>query len=239
MLFTIVSILVLAGTFLGIAFHRFWTTREEARSTILYAEIAKKYSAWLALRGIQMSRKASPRAWWAYVRNLPIWREPVLERWLDICFYGSFLYLAASGFFFGIFIPRGLFGFPLVGHVMAGGLFAVCLTVIVLFKGRDFVTVPKPASLSLSLFDPRKMGITPARVKLWAFWLFVLAGFLLTVSALLPMMPFLQTPGQKLMFELHRYSALLAAVAAMVFAGLELFDGAPARPAPADAAPAD
>ena len=44
-----------------------------------------------------------------------------------ICFYGSFLYLAASGFFFAIFIPRGLFGYPLVGHVMAGGLFAVCL----------------------------------------------------------------------------------------------------------------
>ncbi|MCK7518551.1 MAG: hypothetical protein MZV64_12935 [Ignavibacteriales bacterium] len=34
-------------------------------------------------------------------------------------------YLAASGFFFGIFVPRGLFGFPLVGHVMAGALFAV------------------------------------------------------------------------------------------------------------------
>jgi len=239
MLFTIVTVLALAGAFLGIAFHRFWTTREEARSTILYAEIAKKYSAWLALRGLQMSRKASLRAWWSYIRNLPVWREPVLEKWLDICFYGSFLYLAASGFFFGIFIPRGMFGFPLVGHVMAGGLFAVCLTVIVLFKGRDFVTIPKPASLSLSLFDPRKMGLTPARVKLWAFWLFVLAGFLLTLSALLPMMPFLQTPGQKLMFELHRYSALLAAVAAMVFAGLELFDRAPARPAPADPAPAD
>ncbi len=227
MLFAIVSILVLAGTFLALALHRFWTTREEARSTLLYAEIAKMYFAWLALRGLQMSRRASPRAWWSSVRGLPIWREPVLEKWLDICFYGSFLYLAASGFFFGLFIPRGLFGFPLVGHVMAGGLFAVCLTIIVLFKGRDFVTVPKPASLSLSLLDPRKMGLTPARVKLWAFWLFVLAGLLLIVSALLPMMPFLQTPGQKLMFELHRYSALLAAVAAMVFAGLELF-GSPA-----------
>ena len=57
MLFTIVTILVLAGAFLGLAAHRFWTTREEARSTILYAEIAKKFSAWLALRAIQMSRQ--------------------------------------------------------------------------------------------------------------------------------------------------------------------------------------
>jgi hypothetical protein len=224
MLFTSVTLLVLAGTFLGLAFHRFWTTREEAKSTILYAEIIKKYFAWLALRTVQMSRKASPQAWWAYLKGLALWREPILERWLFICFYGSFLYLAASGFFFGISIRRGLYGFPLVGHVMAGGLFAVCLTIIALFKGRDFISVPKPASLSLALLDPRKMGITAARVKIWAFWLFVLAGVLLTLSTLLPMLPLLRTAGQKFMFEFHRASAIVSAAAAMVFAGLELFE---------------
>jgi len=223
MLFTIVTILVVAAALLGLAFHRFRTTREEAKSTILYTEIVKKYLAWLALRAIQMSRQASPKAWWGYVKRLPLWREPILEKWLYICFYGSFLYLAASGFFYAIFIPRGLFGYPLLGHVMAGGLFAVCLVVIVLFKGRDFIAVPKPAHLSLTLLDPRKMGITAARVKLWAFWLFVLAGFLLTLSALLPMLPLLRTPGQRFMFEFHRYSALVSALAAIIFVGLEIF----------------
>lgn len=229
MLFTIVTILVLAATFLGIAFHRFWTTREEAKSTILYTEIVKKYFAWLALRTVQMSRTVSPQAWWEYIKRLPLWREPVLEKWLAIGLYGSFLYLAGSGFFFGIFIPRGLFGYPLVGHVMAGGLFAVCLAIIILFKGRNFISVPKPASLSLTLLDPRKMGITSARVKLWAFWLFVLAGFLLTLSALLPMLPLLRTTGQKFMFEFHRYSALISAMAAMVFLGLQLFESSRAQ----------
>ncbi len=224
MMFTIVTILLLGATFLGIVFHRFWTTRQEAKSTILYAEIIKKFFAWLALRGVQMSRRASPEAWWVYVKGLPVWREPVLEKWLSICFYGSFLYLAASGFFFGIFIRRGLFGYPLVGHVMAGGLFAVCLTILVVFKGRDFISIPKPASLSLALLDIRKMGITPARVKLWAFWLFVASGFLLTLSALLPMLPLLRTGGQRFMFEFHRYSALVSAAAAMVFVGLALFE---------------
>jgi hypothetical protein len=224
MLFTIVTILVLAGTVLGLAFHRFWTTREEARSSLIYVEIAKRFFAWLALRTIQMTRRASPKAWWAYLKGLPLWREPVLEKWLFVCFYGSFLYLAASGFFFAVFIPRGLFGFPLVGHVMAGGLFAVCLTVVVLFKGRDFIAVPKPARLTLELLDPRRMGLTPARIKLWAFWLFVMAGFLLTVSALLPMLPLLRTPGQKFMFEFHRYSAVISALAATDFAGLQLFE---------------
>ena len=229
MLFTIVTILVLAGTFLGLAAHRFWTTREEARSTILYAEIAKKFFAWCALRAIQMWRQASPKAWRARLLGLPLWRQPVLEKWLYAAFYGSFLYLAASGFFFGVFVPRGLFGYPLVAHVMAGGLFAVCLTIVVLFKGRHFIAVPKPASLSLALIDPRKMGITPARVKLWAFWIFAAAGFLLTLSAVLPMLPLLRTPGQRFMFEFHRYSAVLSALAAMVFAGLELFE-APRTP---------
>lgn len=223
MLFTIVTLLSVAGTVLGLAFHRFWTSREEARSTILYAEIIRKFFAWLALRSIQMSRKASPEAWWAYVKNLPLWRAPDLEKWLYIGFYGSFLYLAASGFFFAVFIPRGLFGYPLVGHVMAGGLFAVCLTVLVLFKGRHFIAVPMPAHLSRILLDPRKMGITAARVKLWAFWLFVGTGFLLTASALLPMLPLLRTPGQRFMFEFHRYNALVSALTGLVFASLEAF----------------
>jgi hypothetical protein len=36
-------------------------------------------------------------------------------------------------------------------------------------------------------------------------------------------MPLLRTAGQRFMFEFHRYSALASTVAAMVFAGLELF----------------
>jgi hypothetical protein len=231
MLFTIVTILVVAAGILGLAFHRFWTTREEARSTILYTELVKRSFVWLALRTVQMSRKASLKGWWEYIRARPLWREPILEKWLYICFYGSFLYLAASGFFFAVFIPRGLFGYPLVGHVMAGGLFAVCLTIIVLFKGRNFISAPKPVSLSLTLFDPRKMGITAARVKLWAFWLFAAAGFLLTLSALLPMLPLLRTAGQRFMFEFHRYSALVSLLAAIVFAGLELFTSTRTGPA--------
>ncbi|HDT14231.1 MAG TPA: hypothetical protein ENO03_07740 [Candidatus Aminicenantes bacterium] len=237
MLFAIITVLAAAGTFLGLAFHRFRTTREEARSTILYAELLKKFAAWLALRTVQMSRRASPRAWWAYLKGLPLWGEPVLAKWLHVCLFGSFLYLAASGFVFAVVIPRGLFGFPLVGHVMAGGLFAVCLVITVLFEGRAFISVPKPAGLSLALLDPRRMGITPARVKLWAFWIFVLAGFLLTVSALLPMLPLLRTPGQKFMFEFHRYSALASVIAAMVFGGLELFSRSRTDPAAGAGAP--
>ena len=221
MLFTIITILSALGLFAGLAFHRFWTTREEARSTIIYVEIFKKYLAWLALGTIQSARKASPKSWWDYVKALPLWRLPDLEKWLFVGFYGSFVYLAASGFFFAIFVPRGLFGYPLVGHVMAGGLFAACLAVIVIFKGRNFISVPKPVNLSIALLDPRQMGITAARVRIAAFWLFVAVGFLLTLSALLPMLPLFRTAGQKFMFEFHRYSALASALAAAAYVDLE------------------
>ncbi|MCJ7486268.1 MAG: hypothetical protein MUQ25_08920, partial [Candidatus Aminicenantes bacterium] len=88
---------------------------------------------------------------------------------------------------------------------------------------RNFISVPKPVSLSQALLDPRKMGITAVRVKLAAFWLFVLAGLLLALSALLPMLPLLRTAGQKFMFEFHRYSALVSAIAAAVYIDLEVF----------------
>lgn len=228
MLFSLVTVLVLGATFLGLAFHRFRTTREEARSSLLYAVILQKFLAWLALRAVQVARRASPATVWSELKALPLWRRPVLEKWLYVSLYASFLYLAASGFSFALFVPRGLFGYPLLGHVAAGGLFAVALTALVLFKGRDFVSAPKPALLSPALLDPRKMGITAARVKLWAFWLFAAAGALLILSALLPMLPLLRTAGQKVLFEIHRYGALAAVAAATVFAALELFE----RPAP-------
>jgi len=224
MWFTIVALLSAIGVVAGLTFHRFWTTREETGATILYAELLKKYAAWLALSTIQTARKASPKNWWGAVKALSLWRLPDLEKWLYIGFYGSFAYLAASGFFFAIFVPRGLFGYPLVGHVIAGGLFAACLALIVIFKGRYFISVPKPVNLSPALLDPQKMRITAAQVKLAAFWLFVLAGFLLALTALVPMLPLLRTSGQKFMFEFHRYSALASALAALVFAGLELFE---------------
>ena len=226
MLFTIITVPAVAGTFLALAFHRFWTGLDKDRTNLVYAALLGKFWAWLARRSKENARKASLKAWWAYVKALPLWRLPVLEKGLFICFYGSFLYLAASGFFFAVFVPRGLYGFPLIGHVAAGGLFAVCLMLVVVFKGRDFVTVREPLELSLSMFDPRRMGLTAAKVKHAAFWAFILAGFLLTLSSLLPMMPLLRTPGQKLMFELHRYSALASALAAMVYVGMESFEKA-------------
>ncbi|MFO7733714.1 MAG: hypothetical protein R6X21_08695 [Candidatus Aminicenantes bacterium] len=226
MLFTIITVLAVAGTFLALAFHRFWAGLDKDRTNLVYVALAGRFASWLVGRTAENARKASVKAWWAYLKALPLWRLPVLEKWLFVFFYGSFLYLAASGLFFAVFVPRGLYGLPLIGHVMAGGVFAVCLTLVVIFKGREFTSIPEPLELSLALFDPKRLGLTAARTKHAAFWLFVLANFVLILSSLLPMMPLLRTPGQKLMFELHRTSALASVLAAMVFAGMGSFEKA-------------
>ena len=227
MLFTIVTLLSVAGTFLGLAFHRFWTTREEARSTILYAEIVKRFLAWFALRTIQMSRKASP-AGLVGIRQepAPLAHGPSSRNGLYLGFYGELPLPRGERLLLrGLHPPRPVrlpARRPRHGRRPVRGLARPSWS-----SSRAGISspCPKPVSLSLALLDPRKMGITAARVKLWAFWLFVVAGFLLTASALLPMLPLLRTPGQRFMFEFHRYSALVSALAGLVFAGLEALRG--------------
>jgi len=56
------------------------------------------------------------------------------------------------------------------------------------------------------------------------FWIFAAAGLALIVSTLLPMLPWLNTRGQVLMFETHRYAALISVLAAVTFVYLSVFD---------------
>ena len=158
-----------------------------------------------------MSRKASPKAWWEYVKALPCGARPSSRSGSISAFTGASSISPRAASSSPSSSRAGSSAFPSSATSWPAASSPSASTVIVVFKGRDFISVPKPASLSLALLDPRKMGITAARVKLAAFWLFVLTGFLLTLTALLPMLPLLRTAGQKFMFEFHRYSALALA----------------------------
>lgn len=218
---TIISALVV---FLLLSFHRYYATHAAASANLLLAVLFKGYAAWLRRSAGAVLRKTASGQWWLeQSRRLPSHTSRGLEKWMFILFYASFLYLSASGFFFALFVPRGLYGYPLLLHVTAGGVFSACLTAIVVTRGRHYVEVPRPVVLDISLLDPRRLGITAARVSYAAFWVFVIAGLLLTVSALVPMLSVVRYSGQKLMFSLHRYSALAAALTAAVFGDLELF----------------
>jgi hypothetical protein len=224
-MFAIITILALLAVGLGLAYRRFRIQRPSAEGNILYAGIIRDFTRWLGRRIPEILSKPAPAGWPAWVKGFRLWRLPLLERWLLVGLYGSFLYLAASGFFFAIFIRRGLYGFPLVLHVVAGALFAVCLTLAAFLRARRFTFNPGPLSLPGDLDIVRRFKI-PWGAQDWAkvfFWLFLVAGFSLAASALLPMLPWFPYQGQVILFGWHRWSALVLLVAAIAFADLELF----------------
>ena len=223
-MFTVVSLLGLAGVGLGLSLHRFWHGSPEARKNLVATEVGRSYLRWLGGEFRLAARKEAPRAWLAWMKSLKVWRLPVVEKGVFLVFYTSFLYLAASGLLFAFFVPRGLYGVPLLLHVVVGGVFAASLTLIILVKGKDYLLSPERFSLELQSLDPRSWSVTVAMVQRTLFWLFATAGFLLVITALLSMLPWLSTPGQRLVFNIHRYSALASVLAALAFVDLALFN---------------
>ena len=224
-MFAIVSILAILAAGLALAYRRFRLHHPSAEGTILYIAIVRDFVRWLVRRVPECLARPAPGGWAAWVKGFPVWRLPLFEKWLLICLYGSFLYLAISGFLFAIFVPRGLYGFPLVLHVFAGAVFAVCLTLIVFLRARRFVFNPGPLSLPGDLESVRRFRI-PWGPRDWAkvcFWVFLVAGISLAASALLPMLPWFYYKGQVILFGWHRWSALVSLLAAVAFVDLELF----------------
>jgi len=221
-MFPIITVVALAALAAALSFHRFLIGRPEARRSLIYGELAKGWFLWLRGQARVATRKGAPAAWLAWIRRQRVWRLPPVERGIFLAFYASFLTLAGTGLFFAVFIPRGLYGFPLLAHVAAGGIFAVSLAIIVLLRGKDYLITTARFGVEPRSLDPRNWGVTVPVFLRVLFWLFVLTGFTVTLTAVLPMLPLLHTPGQKLMLETHRYGALASAVAAILIADLSL-----------------
>ncbi len=240
-MFAVISILALAGLWLLLAFRRFrMKEMEAARKSLGDVELTstvRAFGKWLGERSLRLLGRDGRADWTARFKALPLWRLPVLEKWLLVVLYATFLYLAASGFFFAIFVRRGLYGLPLLFHFTAGVIFAMCLALAALLKARKYARSPAPLALPVvpegfSLKrDWRVIGgvsIGGPVVVSGLFWLFLLAGLSLTVTALFPMLPWFHYQGQQILFGWHRWSALVSLLAAIAFADLEFF--APNRP---------
>jgi len=221
-MFPIITVAVLAGLAAALSFHRYLLGRAGTTRSALYGETVKGWGLWLEGQARLAARRDAPAAWLAWLRGHKVWRMAPVERGVFIVFYASFLTLAGTGLFFAVFVPRGLYGFPLLAHVAAGGLFAVSLAIIVLLKGKDYLITTARFGVEPGALDPRNWGVTVPVLLRILFWLVVLGGFIVTVSAVTPMLPLLHTPGQRLMLETHRYGALASTVAAILFADLSL-----------------
>ena len=202
-MFIIISLLCLAGLILGLTIHRFNALRPEREG--------RGFSAYLGWLGAAAGSgiKNIPRLILSTVpslfRRLPC---TALEKLLGAGLILSFLYLALRGLIFALIPGQSLFGLFLVLHVMLGGLFALCLTLLVLLRARDFV------------FSTAGNGIPHTQEKMaWKamFWIFSAAGAALTATALLPMLPLLTHTGQLEALSLHRYAALIAILSFSTF----------------------
>ena len=131
------------------------------------------------------------------------WAEQFYPGWRSWVFFVlilSFLFLAISGSLFVLLIPRGLHGLPLLLHVAAGGIFAVCLSMVLVWRARDYtLDVEQPILLKVM------------------FWTFVVAGLCLIISSLSSMISFLSMQIQVGMIWWHRFSALVSLVSVSIF----------------------
>jgi hypothetical protein len=202
-MFAIFTLLCLAGLFIWLTAHRFRASRSEGEG-----KTPAGYAGWLGSSAGSVI-KNTPRLFSSHIPAL-FHRLPctIFEKLLAAGLALSFLYLALSGLTFALIPGHSIFGSFLVLHVVLGGLFALCLSLLVLIRARDFMPQPQrdtsPAAQDRAIW--RLM-----------FWIFAAASAVLTATALIPMLPILNHTGQLQAVLLHRYAALAAFVSFIVF----------------------
>jgi len=142
---------------------------------------------------------------------------PGWTQWVFWVLIASFVYLAASGFFFAIFIRREMFGVPLLVHVSVGALFSVSLALTLLLRARDYRLDQDGEVLFKGFARPVLKNVSKSLLQNVLFWIIAVAGFSLMVTALGSMVPVFSFEAQKYMIDVHRYAALASLLAAMGF----------------------
>ncbi len=224
MVFRIVAALSIAGLAGRLAYLRF---RE---STILGGAQAGSFSRtayfrWLGRNALSLFGPSGWRSLQTLYAYCLTFHTTVLMKIVFSGLVWSSLFLALTGIGFAVFSPRGLFGIFLLLHVVAGGVFAVCLAIDVFLRAKEY-------NFALEVLAPGRRSFrsfldsfsSPLHRSL-LFWAFALAGFILVVTALFSMVPYFGLDTQLALVETHRWSALGAVLVAMIF-----FDAVLPRP---------
>ena len=175
------------------------------------------YFRWLG-RGITSLFRPAGWQWMraTYVYYCTAYPAPMLK-WVFVALSTSTLYLALSGLAFALFSPRGLFGIPLILHVVSGGIFAISLATDVIIRAKEYSSIievftagGRPRGYLLGLFSrPLRQSVL--------YWVFVISGVTLISTALFSMLPYFTFRTQVGLIETHRWGALAAALSAMAF----------------------
>ena len=136
-----------------------------------------------------------------------------------------FCVLAVNGFFAALVLEKSISGYWIMLQTTAGGVFAVCVAILTVMWARrhrfnesdwpglqhilERITLTKSAGE-----EPlNRSGRLGQKIT---FWLLVVLALPLILSMVSSMFPLFGTHWQKLLLELHRYSALLFVLAAIV-----------------------
>jgi len=134
-------------------------------------------------------------------------RYPLLEGLIAFAMWVSLLVLAGTGFLGAIVPGHPLQGFTTLAHVGFGAMFGVCFALLAVFRAEAY---------SLAGQDTHGRFST---VQKYCFWIIALCGLALIFSILSAMLRLLGTDGQHVATLVHRYSALVAMLAVIIYAG--------------------
>lgn len=216
MLFRIIALLLLVGYAVWLSYRRFQKSPEFCQTKAGRLSV-DAYAVWASRRLTSLFASRGRRAFDDTARRFARLYPVRADRWAAVGLAASFIYLAASGLAFAVFTTRGMFGVALVLHVVAGGLFAACLAAFAILRAKD--NVAGPESFVIDRFMLRKLprSLPPELFGPVVFWIFVVSGLVLAVTALGSMLRFFSFDSQTGMLAVHRYAALIAALAGMAF----------------------
>ena len=173
------------------------------------AAVAAGHYVLFALRAGGPDKSGSP----------PIKRFSLWERFLLVLTMGSLLALAATGFYAAV-CGEAMHGYLLMLHVTFAPPFILGLLGLVVtwahdsrYESFDLTWVCGLGCLKCGRDLPAGRFDVPQKTY---FWLLAAAGVVLTLTAVLSMMPLAGTYWQGMLYESHRYTALVLLMATIV-----------------------
>jgi len=150
----------------------------------------------------------------------------LLKKLIYILALVCFAVLAVTGFIPWL-LGKSLSGYLLMIHATFAPVFALCMAVLAVmeahnqrFDKSDWLFLLRMVRLKTPDEGPVSNG--SVLVMKVCFWLICVLAVPLFLSSVLSMFPLFGTAGQKFLFHLHRYGALLFALAAIVYICLSI-----------------
>lgn len=161
--------------------------------------------------------------WWLIVHRGParrprgVPRYTWVERLIHLGLTVSFLTLAGTGFYATICTGEPMTGYLLMAHTTCGGMFAFFLILAAVVWAHDnrFAAGDGQWMKACGGYCTGRSGLPAGRfdaAQKVHFWLMLAGGIVLVLTPALSMLDWFGTEGQELLYEVHRWAALVLAV---------------------------